>query len=126
MAKPLLIGRAVLVLGILILSWPALAQAPDYQGGPPARLIRRPSRPELRPEVRPVERPRPPHPLDDRCRPLKEQLEAELQRSPAARRAFQARVASNAGSRFCREGHPERGIAEFERGLSYLRQGPRY
>jgi hypothetical protein len=98
----------------------ALAQTPDYPPPPPARLIRPRA---VYPEPRPVERPRP---LDDRCRALKEQLEIELQRSGGARRAFQARVAHNAGVRLCREGHPDKGMAEFERGLSYLQGGPHY
>jgi len=58
--------------------------------------------------------------LDDRCKPLKEQLEGALQKPGNQHRLFQAKLAHNAGTRFCREGHPDRGIAEFQRGLSYL------
>ena len=123
MAKLLLIVCAVCALAVP----PALAQAQDGVNAPPASLIKpRPSRPagEAHPvEAHPVERPR--RPLDDRCRALKDQLESELQHAGAARRAFQAKLAHNAGARLCREGHPEKGMAEFQRGLSYLQEGPR-
>jgi hypothetical protein len=59
-------------------------------------------------------------PLDERCKPLKDQLEAELARSPKSSRAFQARLAHNAGARLCREGRSDKGLAELARGLSYL------
>jgi len=89
--------------------------APDVQNPPAARLIK------PRPDARPVERVRPkPAPLDERCRALKDQLEGALQRSANAHRVFQARLAHNAGTRLCREGQPERGMAEFQKGLSYL------
>jgi hypothetical protein len=80
---------------------------------PPARLIK------PRTEPHPVERAHP-RPLDERCRPLKDQLEAELQRPGNAHRIFQARLAHNAGNRLCREGRVDRGMAEFQRGLSLL------
>ena len=60
------------------------------------------------------------HPVDERCKPLKEQLELALQRPGNQRRLFQAKLAHNAGTRFCREGHADKGMAEFQRGLSYL------
>ena len=95
------------------------AQLPSTSDGtsPPARLIK-PHPP--RGEPHPVERPR--HPVDDRCKPLKEQLELALQKAGNQRRLFQARLAHNAGTRFCREGHPDKGMAEFQRGLSYLQE----
>jgi hypothetical protein len=88
----------------------------DGASSPPARLIKpHPARPE----AHPVERAR--RPVDDRCKPLKEQLELALQKpGNQQRRAFQAKVAHNAGTRFCREGHADKGMAEFQRGLSYL------
>lgn len=64
------------------------------------------------------------HPLDDRCRPLKDQLELALQKPGNQHRLFQARVAHNAGTRLCREGHADKGIAEMQRGLSYLQETP--
>jgi hypothetical protein len=84
---------------------------------PPARLIKRKSEP------RPPERAHP-RPLDERCRPPKDQLEAALQKPGNAHRLFQARLAYNAGNRLCRDGHAERGMAEFQRGLSYLQENP--
>lgn len=88
----------------------------DGTASPPARLIK-PHPP--RNDAHPTERPR--RPVDDRCKPLKDQLELALQQKPGnQRRLFQARVAHNAGTRFCREGHPDKGMAEFQRGLSYL------
>jgi hypothetical protein len=97
-----------------------IVQSPPevFQSVPPARLIRpRPGRIEVRPFQRV-----PPRlfPMDERCRVLKEQLEAWLQAPANPRRVFQARVAHNAGARLCREGQPEKGMAEFEKGLSYL------
>ncbi len=89
--------------------------ATDGASSPPARLIKpHPAHPE----AHPVERPH--HPLDERCKPLKDQLELALQKPGNQRRLFQAKVAHNAGTRFCREGHPDKGMAEFQRGLSYL------
>jgi hypothetical protein len=123
MAKLLLIVCTVFAIGICPVLSSVFAQTLEYPAPPPARLIRPP---QGRPEPRPIERPLPRPPLDDRCRPLKEQLEFELQRLGNSRRAFQARLAHNAGSRLCREGHPEMGIAEFQRGLSYLQGGPHY
>jgi hypothetical protein len=91
------------------------APPPDTQNPPAARLIK------PRADARPVERVRPkPAPLDERCRALKDQLEGALQKHPNAHRVFQARLAHNAGTRLCREGQPERGMAEFQKGLSYL------
>lgn len=91
----------------------------DGVSSPPARLIK-PHPP--RGDSHPVERPR--HPVDDRCKPLKDQLELALQKPGNQRRLFQAKVAHNAGTRFCREGHPDKGMAEFQRGLSYLQDTP--
>jgi hypothetical protein len=119
MARHLLIVCAIFAC----LSDPTFAQV-VVQGSmeslPPARLIRpRPGRVELRP----IERIRPrPFPLDERCRFLKEQLEASLLAPASPRRVFQARVAHNAGARLCREGEPEKGMAEFQKGLSYLQR----
>jgi hypothetical protein len=114
MAKLLLIVCALLACG----AGPALAQTtPDTP--PAARLIKpRPGQAI----AHPTERVR--HPVDDSCRPLKEQLEFEIQKNASHRRLFQARVAHNAGTRLCREGHSEKGIAEFQRGLSYLQDVP--
>jgi len=87
----------------------------DGAATPPARLIKpHPARPESHP----VERAH--RPVDDRCKPLKDQLELALQKPGNQRRVFQARLAHNAGTRFCREGHADKGMAEFQRGLSYL------
>jgi len=91
----------------------------DGAASPPARLIK-PHPP--RTDAHPVERPR--HPVDDRCKPLKDQLEVALQKAGNQRRLFQAKVAHNAGTRFCREGHADKGMAEFQRGLSYLQDTP--
>ncbi len=82
---------------------------------PPARLIKR------RSDQRPAERPHA-HPLDERCKAPREELEAALQKPGNAHRLFQARLALNAGSRLCRDGHAERGMAEFQRGLSYIQE----
>ncbi|HTJ63356.1 MAG TPA: hypothetical protein VL899_06060 [Alphaproteobacteria bacterium] len=84
---------------------------------PPARLIK-PKAP--RGDAHPVERTR--HPLDERCKPLKDQLDLALQKPGNQHRLFQARLAHNAGSRLCREGHADKGIAELQRGLSYLQE----
>ncbi len=90
--------------------------APSAQT-PPARLIKH------RGEAHAAEHAHP-RPLDDRCRPLNDELETALQKQGNAHRLFQARVAHNAGNRLCRDGHPDRGIAELERGLSYLQENP--
>jgi hypothetical protein len=124
MAKLLLIVCVVLAFGLCVFPSAVMAQTAECQEAPPVCRLIRPRPGHVEPRA--VERPRPRPPLDDRCRPLKELLEMELQRSGSARGAFQARVAHNAGSRLCREGHPEKGIAEFQRGLSYLQGGPRY
>lgn len=116
MAKRLLIVCAIMVCGAVS----AFGQtAPDPGAPPAARLIKpRPGHTEARPAEH-VRRP-----LDDRCRPLKDQLELELQKTGNQRRLFQARLAHNAGSRLCREGRADKGIAEFQRGLSYLQDVP--
>jgi len=135
MAKQLLIVCALLLIGgataqAQITQTPATqaassqvtqAQPPGTSDGasPPARLIK-PHPP--RTDAHPVERPR--HPVDDRCKPLKDQLEVALQKAGNQRRLFQAKVAHNAGTRFCREGHADKGMAEFQRGLSYLQDTP--
>ncbi len=116
MARWLLAVVAIFACGVV----PAYAQnVLDPQNTPPARLIRpRPGKTDARPIERPYARP---GPLDERCRPLRDQLEAALLSRPGnGRRAQQARVAHNAGARFCREGNPDRGIAEFQRGLAIL------
>jgi hypothetical protein len=92
----------------------------DGAASPPARLIK-PHPP--RTDARPSERAR--RPVDERCKPLKEQLELALQKPVNQRRLFQAKLAHNAGTRFCREGHADKGMAEFERGLSYLQGNSR-
>jgi hypothetical protein len=127
MAKQLLIVCALLLIGGAAAqaqttqaasSQVTPAQLPattDGTSSPPARLIK-PHPP--RADARPAERPR--RPVDDRCKPLKEQLELALQKAGSQRRLFQAKLAHNAGTRFCREGHAEKGMAEFQRGLSYL------
>ena len=136
MAKLLLIVCALFICGVATAqtqtaqqvqatqstSQGATSQPPgttDGASSPPARLIK-PHPP--RTETHPAERPR--HPVDERCKPLKEQLELALQRPDNQRRLFQAKVAHNAGTRFCREGHPDKGMAEFQRGLSYLQDTP--
>ena len=89
---------------------------PDPQSPPAARLIKpRPGHSEAHPAAE-----RAHHPVDDRCKPLKDELELGLQKPGNQHRLFQARLAHNAGTRFCREGHADKGIAEFQRGLSYL------
>jgi hypothetical protein len=118
MAKRLLIVCAIIACGLN----PAAAQTttPDVQTPPVARLIKpRPGHTD----THPVERIHP-RPLDERCHPLKDQLELELQKTGNQRRLFQARLALNAGTRFCREGRADKGIAEFQRGLSYLQDVP--
>ena len=118
MVKLLLIVCTVVACGL----GPAYGQTADLQTVPPARLIKpRTGHAETHPVVRAHPHPRP---LDARCRPLKEQLELALQKPGNSHRQFQARVARNAGTRLCREGHADKGIAEFERGLSYLQDAP--
>lgn len=115
MAKLLLIVCALFAFGVA----PAQAQTAPDAPPPAARLIKpRPGHVE----THPADRVR--HPLDDRCRPLKDQLEFELQKNNNQHRLFQARLAHNAGSRLCREGRAEKGIAELQRGLSYLQDVP--
>ena len=115
MAKRLLIVCALFACGVI----PAHAETAPDTPLPAARLIK----PKLgHMEAHSAERVR--HPLDDRCRPLKDQLELALQKNGNQRRQFQAKIAHNAGSRLCREGRAEKGIAEFQRGLSYLQDVP--
>jgi hypothetical protein len=126
MAKLLLIVCAVLACGVAAAQTQATAPqaqgtaaqppvASDGASAPPARLIKpHPAHSD----AHPVERPH--HPVDDRCKPLKDQLETALQKPGNQHRLFQAKLAHNAGTRFCREGHPDKGMAEFQRGLSYL------
>jgi hypothetical protein len=130
MAKLLLIVCALIAGGVVVAQaettptqTPAASNqppvAPDTQS-PPARLIKpRPGHSETHPTA---ERAR--HPVDDRCKPLKEQLETALQKPGNQHRVFQAKLAHNAGTRFCREGSADKGIAEFQRGLSYLQETP--
>jgi len=139
MAKLLLIVCAIFACGLVPVyaqttatnpTSPAVAPAPTNPGAattpgegpspPPARLIK--PRATTHTETHPVEHTSHQHPLDDRCRPLKDQLELALQKPGNQHRLFQARVAHNAGSRLCREGHAEKGIAEMQRGLSYLQE----
>ena len=90
---------------------PALAPA-EPAPVPPARLIKPRQKLEARPFVR--------RPVDERCRALKQELEGELVRLGNTRKTFQARLAHNAGTRLCRDGQVEKGMAEFRKGLSYL------
>ena len=126
MAKLLLIVCALFICGVAAAQTQTAesaspgtpAQPPASADGaatPPARLIKpHPAHTE----AHPVERAH--RPVDDRCKPLKDQLELELQKPGNQRRLFQAKLAHNAGTRFCREGHADKGMAEFQRGLSYL------
>jgi hypothetical protein len=124
MAKLLLIVCALFACGVAVaqtqVTTTTTPQTPssaiaDPQSPPPARLIKpHPAHTD----AHPVERAH--HPVDDRCKPLKDQLELALQKPGNQHRLFQAKLAHNAGTRFCREGHPDRGLAEFQRGLSYL------
>ena len=123
MAKLLLIVCVLFAFGIALAQAQVTGTTPqaqpsgaaDPQSPPPARLIKpHPAHPD----PHPVERSH--HPVDDRCKPLKDQLESALQKPGNQHRVFQAKLAHNAGTRFCREGHPDRGMAEFQRGLSYL------
>jgi hypothetical protein len=115
MAKLLLIVCALFACGVV----PAQAETAPDSPPPAARLIK----PKLgHVDAHSTERVR--HPLDDRCRPLKDQLELALQKNGNQRRLFQAKIAHNAGNRLCREGRAEKGIAEFQRGLSYLQDVP--
>jgi hypothetical protein len=121
MAKLLLIVCAILVVEAVFPCGFASAQSPavpDPQQ-PAARLIK-PKTGHV--DTHPAERVR--RPVDDRCRPLKDQLELALQKNGNQRRLFQAKLAHNAGTRLCREGRAEKGIAEFQRGLSYLQDVP--
>jgi hypothetical protein len=123
MAKLLLIVCALLTCGAAVAQTQITPTTPqvqpsaaaDPQSPPPARLIKpHPAHTD----THPVERAH--RPVDDRCKPLKDQLEVALQKPGNQHRLFQAKLAHNAGTRFCREGHPDRGMAEFQRGLSYL------
>jgi hypothetical protein len=125
MAKLLLIVCVLFTCEVAVAQTPVTTSQPQAappqppaaseQSTPPARLIKpHPAHTE----AHPVERAH--RPVDDRCKPLKEQLEGALQKPGNQHRVFQAKLAHNAGTRFCREGHPDRGIAEFQRGLSYL------
>ena len=123
MAKLLLIVCALFACGVAVAQTQVTPTPPqvqpsapaDPQSPPPARLIKpHPAHTD----AHPVERPH--RPVDDRCKPLKDELESALTKPGNQHRLFQAKLAHNAGTRFCREGHPDRGIAEFQRGLSYL------
>jgi hypothetical protein len=123
MAKLLLIVCALFTCGVAVAQTQVTPTTPqvqssaavDPQSPPPARLIKpHPAHTD----AHPVERPH--RPVDDRCKPLKDELELALQKPANQHRVFQAKLAHNAGTRFCREGHPDRGMAEFQRGLSYL------
>lgn len=123
MANLLLIVCALFTCGVAVAQTQVTPTTPqvqppavvDPQSPPPARLIKpHPAHTD----AHPVERPH--HPVDDRCKPLKDELELALQKPGNQHRVFQAKLAHNAGTRFCREGHPDRGMAEFQRGLSYL------
>ena len=101
---------------------PAPSAAPT-QASPPAPPAARLIKPrQYRGELRTGERIRPRPPVDDRCRALKQELEGELARPGNPRRTFQARLAHNAGTRLCRDGQVEKGMAEFRKGLSYLEE----
>jgi hypothetical protein len=96
-------------------STPAPPQTAPVQGPPPpaARLIRR------RAEPRPVVRLRA-GPVDERCRGAKQELDLALKRPASPRKTFEAQKAYNAGTRLCREGQAEKGMAKFREGLSNL------
>jgi hypothetical protein len=116
MAKQLLIVAALIAFAANM----AQAQTTPEPQLPSARLIKPRSG---QAEPHPIERAR--HPLDERCRAAKDQLEAVLQNNAGHRRIFQARLAHNAGVRLCREGSAEKGILELRRGLSYLQDTTR-
>ena len=126
MARLLLIVCAILACGLVSAhaqtslpnSTVTSATPADIQP-PPARLIKPKTQ---RGDTRPAERTR--RPLDERCKPLKDQLDLALQKPGNQHRLFQARLAHNAGARLCREGHADKGIAELQRGLSYLQETP--
>ncbi len=121
MAKLLLIVCALVAFGAAPVS--AQTQTPGQPAtdvAPPAARLIKPRPGHI--DAHPTERVR--RPLDDRCRPLKDQLELELQKNGNSRRQFQAKLAHNAGSRLCREGRADKGIAELQRGLSYLQDVP--
>ena len=59
-------------------------------------------------------------PVDERCKPLKQELESTLKQHGRSRKGFQAQLAHNAGTRLCRVGQAEKGMAEFRKGLSYF------
>jgi hypothetical protein len=93
---------------------PAQPQTAPVQAPPPAaRLIRR--RAEPRPAVRPHA-----GPVDERCRGAKQELDLALKRPASPRKTFEAQKAYNAGTRLCREGQAEKGMAKFREGLSNL------
>ena len=118
MARLLLIACAIL----------AIAQAPAWAQGaggdspptsPSARLIK----PKTKADSHNSEKS---HqyagPIDDQCKPLKQQLETALQKPGSTHKLFQARLAHNAGTRLCQDGQAEKGMAEFRKGLSYLEE----
>lgn len=132
MAKLLLIVCAIFAYGLPPVyaqttapgSTPSSAAPATLGEGPPppARLIK--PRATTHETTHAVDHTVHQHPLDDRCRPLNDQLELALQKPGNQHRLFQARVAHNAGTRLCRDGHADKGIAEMQRGLSYLQETP--
>jgi hypothetical protein len=130
MAKLLLIVCAIIAVGVAVAqaeTTPTQMTAASSQSSttsdtqpPPARLIKpRPGHTEAHPATERAHRP-----VDDKCKPLKDQLELALQKPGNQHRVFQAKLAHNAGTRFCRDGSADKGIAEFQRGLSYLQDTP--
>lgn len=119
MARLLLIVCAFLTMTAA----PVVAQsggADPSQNLPPARLIKPRSG---KTEPHQIERLRSrAGPVDERCKALKQELETELQEHGNVHKTFQARLAHNAGTRLCREGQAEKGMAEFRKGLSYLEE----
>ena len=116
-------GKLLLVvcmaLALAPISAPAQSGGTDSAQTPPAASLIKPRSGKADPHSGERVRPKA-GPIDDRCKPLKNELESALQRQDNARRNFQARLAHNAGSRLCRVGQAEKGMAEFRKGLSYL------
>jgi hypothetical protein len=114
------VAGVALAAGLLVMSAPTSGWSqPVGADAPPARLIKpRANRAEPHP---PETARRRAGPVDESCRELKQELETALrQKQPRQRRGFQAQLAHNAGTRLCREGQADKGMAEFRKGLSYF------
>jgi hypothetical protein len=111
--------RALIVIGLILALAPLPAGAQTGADAPPGRLIKpRANRAEPR---SPETARRRAGPIDESCRELKQELETAIrQQQPRQRRGFQAQLAHNAGTRLCREGQADKGMAEFRKGLSYF------